>query len=203
MSKTKLGIFTDVRDGQTYRTVKIGTQVWMAQNLNYKPKHGNSWRYKDDESMEKKYGRLYDWHTAKVVSPKGWHLPSRGEWHDLLMAVDRYYEYKQFERRMFEGESRPCLPCDTRGKKLKAKRGWREKGNGTNDFGFSALPGGCYDGSGFRFAGYYGFWWTASENDSGNACWLYMTFKNSEVNDGNDSKDVGGFSVRCIKDSAR
>jgi len=128
MSKTKLakaeqsgvdgsGTFTDERDGQTYRTVRMPDgKVWMAQNLNYKPESGNSWCYNDDESMGEKYGRLYDWKTAKKVSPKGWHLPSRKEWNDLISAAD--------------GE--------VAGMRLKSKSGWNKDRNGTDDFGFSA-----------------------------------------------------------------
>jgi len=103
----------DSRDGKTYKTVKIGEQVWMAENLNIKT--GDSKCNEDDESNCQKYGRLYDWETAKTTCPKEWHLPSNVEWNKLMN---------------FAGG-------DKAAEKLKAKS-W----NGVDAFGFSALSGG-------------------------------------------------------------
>lgn len=85
------GIFTDSRDGITYKTVKIGNQVWMAENFAYKPQSGkfggfdgNYWAYDDKASNIEKYGYLYDWATAQKIAPKGWHLPTKEEFETLL-----------------------------------------------------------------------------------------------------------------------
>lgn len=76
------GVFTDTRDGQTYKTVKIGNQVWMAQNLNYALAE-DCWTLPDD-SDGKNYGRFYTWEAAKKAVPPGWHLPSKEELETLF-----------------------------------------------------------------------------------------------------------------------
>ncbi len=76
----ELGTFTDMRDGRTYKTVKIGNQVVLAENFAYKPETGNYWVFNDDGSNLSKFGYLYDWATAKAIAPKGWHLPAKEEW---------------------------------------------------------------------------------------------------------------------------
>jgi putative two-component system response regulator len=175
------GTFTDERDGQTYRTVVMPDgKVWMAQNLNYKPETGKSWCYNDDESMGGKYGRLYDWETAKDACPSGWRLPSNQDWKDLATAV---------------GGS------DAAAKKLKSKRGWKhESGNGTDEYGFSALPGGMrYAGSSdtFKYVDYYGRWWT-TDLAGKLACGRGMHYSYDNV--GEYSFDKGyGLSVRCVQ----
>jgi uncharacterized protein (TIGR02145 family) len=78
--------FTDSRDGKTYKTVKIGEQVWMAENLNYDAGSG-SWCYDNNPSNCKKYGRLYNWEVAKRIAPSGWHLPSKDEFETLLIVL--------------------------------------------------------------------------------------------------------------------
>ena len=171
------GILTDTRDGQTYKTVVIGNQTWMGENLNFTPTSGNSWCYSNTPSSCTTYGRLYDWATAKVVCPTGWHLPDTTEWNVLEAAVGG---------------------TATAGTKLKATSGW-SSGNGTDDFGFSALPGGNYVGSSFYDVGGYGSWWTATAYGSDLAYDRDMGFLSAYVGLSNDGQTIG-FSVRCLKD---
>jgi len=170
------GTLTDGRDGKKYKTVVIGGKRWMGENLNYQTTSG-AWCYGDDNSNCNKYGRLYDWKTAKTVCPGGWHLPSRQEWNDLEKA---------------SGGNKA-------GKALKSASGWN-KGNGTDKYGFSALPGGFrVSGGDFDFAGNYGYWWTATEDDGSSAYRRRMNSNNGNVYEGNGVKGYG-FSVRCVAD---
>jgi len=153
--------FTDPRDGKKYRTVKIGNKIWMAENLNYET--GNSWCYGNNESNNRKYSRLYDWNTAMKACPAGWHLPTNDDWRDLIQAIG--------------GEN-------AAGKKLKSKTGWNNNGNGTDEFGFSALPGGYR-----RIDGYIyeindsGVWWSATEDENNSGGGAYYRSLNSNFND--------------------
>ena len=75
--------FTDSRDGETYKYVKIGNQYWLSENLRFKPDSGNFWAYNNNEADVITYGYLYSWETAINVCPNGWHLPSDAEWTEL------------------------------------------------------------------------------------------------------------------------
>jgi uncharacterized protein (TIGR02145 family) len=154
-----------------YKTVVIGAQTWMAENLNY-PSTTGSWCYDGVISNCATYGRLYDWATALTVCPSGWHLPSNAEWSILETGVG--------------GTA-----------KLKTQWGW-SAGNGTDDYGFAALPGGGYDGSSFFYVGYYGIWWTATAYGSFDAQYRGMNDNDANV-DPNYSNQAAGFSVRCLK----
>jgi len=169
--------FTDPRDGRVYRTVKIGEQVWMAENLNYNAP--DSKFYDNDPANGEKYGRLYNWETAKMACPPGWHLPSIEEWDELVDFVG--------------GK-------ETAGKYLKAKSGWNGDGNGTDKYGFSALPGGNENSEGsFIDIGGYGYWWSASEYHSYFAYYRSMPYSSEYVGYFIDSKECF-YPVRCLRD---
>lgn len=116
---------TDLRDGQTYRIVTIGTQTWMAQNLNYET--DNSYCYEDEASNCTKYGRLYTWAAAMEACPNDWHLPSKEEFEALLFTVSR--KEPSQEQGFIAGLA------------LKSTSGW-QSGGGTDAFSFTALPAG-------------------------------------------------------------
>jgi len=229
----------DSRDGKTYKTVMIGTKVWMAENLNYDVpnagmgskcygeggaiKVGANGEQMDYRYLEKewqaacaKYGRLYDWTTVMAgaasssknpsgvrgICPEGWHVPSDAEWAELVDFAGNFI--------CASPDISTCYNGYEAGIKLKAKSGWSSydyygdgsnvvSGNGTDAFGFAALPGGyCYqcssanvliqnDGtayyrgtgkytsSGYTFnEGEYGYWWTATE--------YYNSYENDRTN---------------------
>jgi len=164
-------------DIANYKTKQIGDQVWMAENLNYAVEGSKC--YNDDPANCDKYGRLYDWVTAKTVCPKGWHLPSNAEWTTLTNFAG--------------GES-------TAGTKLKATNGWDEGGNGTDEFSFSAFPGGYRrkDGS-FDNVGKNGSWWSATEGTTSSAWYIEMNYDFAGT--GTDRHDkIRLLSVRCVQD---
>jgi len=192
ITEVSTGTFTDERDGQTYRTVRIGGKTWMAENLNYKSE--GSWCYDDIEDNGDKYGRLYDWESAKKASPVGWHLPTKQEWEALKLAVAGRSSFNNLVAHL-----------------LKAKSDWDGDGNvvgpteRTDAFGFSALPGGIRNPHGdFFLVKKTGAWWTAtrSENQSGNVCWLGMQWDKAfaSVIDEGVPADCG-LSVRCVRDN--
>lgn len=171
------GTMTDSRDGQTYKTVTIGIQTWMAQNLNYET--ANSYCYEDNASNCTKYGRLYTWAAATTACPEGWHLPTKAEFETLFTAVG--------------GRS-------TAGKVTKSTSGWYRSGNGTDAYSFSALPAGDRGSSGFYFdEGENANFWSSTERNSDNAYGMYLGYDDDGANLGYDGKN-DGYSVRCVKD---
>ena len=173
------GRIKDPRDGKTYKTVMIGKQTWMAENLNYKT--SDSYCYNNNEGMCKKYGRLYKWDAARKACPNGWHLPSDDEWNTLWTAVGG---------------------TGTAGTKLKSKSGWYNNGNGTDSFGFAVLPAG-YRGIYGSFYGEGGLaiFWSSSESNSYNAYNWYFLYDRDDVGRNYDGNKDDGFSVRCLRNS--
>ena len=185
---SSVSTFTDPRDGKVYRTVVIGNQEWMAENLAYAPSSGNYWAYGNDNSNVAIYGYLYDWQTALNVCPAGWHLPSDEEWTELTNYLG--------------GSS-------IAGGKLKAT-GTIEAGTGlwyqpntgaTNETGFRALPGGLRNTDGSFLIGIGGIWWSATEvsTSTNRAYRRSMTNNGSLVAKGGAYKSLG-FCVRCLRD---
>jgi uncharacterized protein (TIGR02145 family) len=166
------GVFTDSRDKQQYSAFKIGDLLWMAKNLNYET--DNSWCYGNANSNCEKHGRLYDFNSAKKSCPCGWHLPSTEEWSKLIDAIGNE-----------SGEA---------GKKLKSKILW----NGTDEFGFSALPSGRYDDGEFNYVDIYASWWTATRYSDNKSLSRYMNSDSDNILENNNDNYIG-FSVRCVK----
>jgi uncharacterized protein (TIGR02145 family) len=172
-------VLTDKRDGKKYKTVIINNQTWMAENLNYNA--SSSKCYYNESANCTKYGRLYDWKTAIKACPSGWHLPTRKEWNELDDYADMY--------------------LDGAGTHFKATSGW-DKHNGTDDFGFSALPGGSGLSIGFLKlgdVGYDGRWWSASEYNSYDAYSRSMDYHKDRAYWYYGGKDYL-YSVRCLRD---
>ena len=193
-----VGSMTDSRDGQTYKTVKIGEQVWMAENLNFET--DSSFCYNNEENNCTKYGRYYTWAAAvgklesecgygktcslpsgniQGVCPSGWHLPSKAEWETLFNAV---------------GGSL------TAGKVLKSTSGWVESGNGTDSLGFSALPAyGRDDGGHFGIEGSHAYFWSSAEYYSDSAYSMILYCYDDAAYQDYLNKNYA-FSVRCLQD---
>lgn len=165
---------TDVRDGQQYRTVKIGDQLWMAKNLNYESFEG-SYCHGNDPDKCLEYGRLYQWEAAVFACPDGWRLPSENDW-DILTG--------------FLGEKA--------GVKIKSDHGWTGDYNGTNSSGFNALPGSYLTQYGeFMALGGYAFFWTSGESTD-NRAWCRQLSYNVDNVERNHFNKLNAFSVRCI-----
>ena len=174
-AEVTIGSITDTRDGQSYKTVTIGTQTWMAQNLNYET--ANSYCYNDNASNCTKYGRLYTWAAATSACPSGWHLPTQTEWNTLFTAVG--------------GQS-------TAGNMLKSTNGWYSS-NGTDAYSFSALPAGTRDYNGdYYIEGNFAYFWSSTESDDYDAYRMYLSYDYDPAYLDRGYKYYG-FSVRCVK----
>lgn len=207
------GTMTDSRDGQTYKTVKIGDQTWMAENLNYADSINTpsllerSWCYNDVDANCDVAGRFYTW-AAAIDSvalyddgngvdcgyDKTCMLPAMVQgicpsgWH-----LPTYTEWKTLFTEV-GGSS-------TAGKILRSQTGWSDNGNGTDDVGFSALPVGIRDDEEYYFRGgrSYTYFWSATESGTYNANRIYMRHGDEDASLFNSSK-LFGFSIRCLKD---
>ncbi|HYQ57544.1 MAG TPA: FISUMP domain-containing protein [Draconibacterium sp.] len=194
------GKFTDTRDNQTYNWVRIGDQIWMAENLTYLPSVSPSnqgsgtapyyyvYGYQGTDVAAAKqnanyttYGVLYNWPAAKSACPPGWHLPTGDEWTALTI---------------FLGGS------SVAGGKMKeaGTAHWLSPNSGaTNESEFSAFPGGYRYSDGFANIGLNGGWWSATEYDSDSAWRQGVHYYVTKVDRNPYYKQVG-FSVRCVRD---
>jgi len=163
-------IFTDPRDNKQYNVIKPGKVMWLKNNLNYNAK--GSFCYEDKPENCDKYGRLYDWDLAQTVCPAGWRLSSHDDWVDLVENTGG----------------------NVSGKKLKSKERW----NGTDNYGFSALPGGFTKSQGFAENGEKGYWWT-SDTYGPSGKYNSMSSNKDDVVHSANAKSMG-FSVRCVMD---
>ena len=193
------GEMTDPRDGMVYKTTTIGGQVWMAENLNYFDIEGapssikNDWCYWDKPENCESAGRLYTWKVAQRVCPEGWHLPTNEDWKTLLTAVGA----DSVNEILWRGSS-----------KIKSTSGWENEGNGTDDFGFTALPAGRKFSTkvqdGFTNHGCSAYMWSSTEPDiTAGADTLAFSLELNCSNENalvNTMKKSEGLSVRCVKD---
>ncbi len=172
--KISYGSFYDSRNGKTYKTVKIGNQTWMAENLAYKPSSGNYWVYDNNQSNVATYGYLYDWETAKKVCPNGWHLPSKSEFETLLNNYGGVGE--QAYKALIKGGSSGFESLFS---------GWR---NDNANF--------CNKDKNSGF-------WSATGNNDMTAWYCNLNGNDRNVNMQCNYKNVGrsfSFSVRCLRD---
>ena len=185
------GSLSDPRDGHTYRTVVIGEQTWMAENLNHETP--GSWCYDDNPDHCVEYGRLYTWEDAKTVCPAGWHLPSEAEW----FALERHLGMTEDEMLIFyhRGEGQ--------GTKLKSEEGWTpHEGTepGSNETGFGALPGGLrvFHNGAFEELSRRASWWSSTPD--GQYAMRRAVFHDKSGIDRDAATRTNAFSVRCIED---
>jgi uncharacterized protein (TIGR02145 family) len=166
---------TDSRDGKVYKTIQIGSQKWIAENINFETDY--SWCI-DCEI----FGRVYSYESALKSCPAGWHLPTDAEWTMLIAGLGGFSEA---------------------GGKLKESGTtfWKSPNTGaTNESGFKAIPHGYRSLNGIlNFAKKMGSWWTSSEENQMRA-WSYRLDYDKKGILRIPSEKFVGVSVRCIKD---
>ena len=213
------GTLTDERDGQTYKTVKIGDQVWMAENLNYAytavPYHYNflasqytsdstSWCYDNDASNCAKYGRLYTW-AAAMDSVGTWSENGKGCGYDTKctptypvrgICPEGWHLPTQVE---WDTLFATVGGQSTAGTMLKSTSGWDGGGNGTDVYSFSALPAGLRYSNGEFDSKSSAYFWSSTGFNSDIAYKLFLYDRSGDAYLICDYKYYG-FSVRCVKD---
>lgn len=172
----KAGTFTDERDGQTYQWIRIGKQVWMAQNLNFKTPKG-SYAYDNNPANRDKYGLLYDYPTLIDACPKGWHLPSDAEWQELEVSAGM--SWANAKSMNFRGDiGAALLP-----------------GGKT---GFNLLYAGWHKPGSFEVLGETAYFWTSTQSDAPVYARMFKRGYNAIYR--NRFGIAYAMSVRCVKD---
>jgi len=221
---------TDI-DGNFYPSVIIGNQEWMAENLkttkysngtpiDYPGSNDSDWQnnttgayawHDNDISWKDSYGALYNWHTVNNnngLCPNGWHVPSDDEWTELVYYLGTQgYPNEQDNP---NGAGNALKSCRQESSPLGGECAAAEHPRwdshsthfGTDEFGFSALPGGVrYSSGSYLNVGGIGTWWSATEFSSADA-WFRILGGNGNLNRSNSfGHKVTGFSVRCLRDN--
>ncbi len=180
LSAQQKGTFVDKRDGNSYKWVKAGNQMWMVDNLRFATPNG-SWAVHDDTANIKTYGRLYDWGTATKACPKGWHLPSDAEWNVLVKNLGG----EDVAGEKFQQMDTVKVPQDPRSAMVSQ--------------GFSRLLSGVRHNDGaFDGFGVWGGCWSATPagTDAANN-WLFA--KGSQSIRKSSSTKNSAYTVRCVK----
>lgn len=173
--------------GQTYTTVKIGDQCWLKSNLNVTTT--NSSFYDDDPINGDTYGQLYTWEDAVIACPPGWHVPSYEDWCTLVSHTDASAICQTVSE----------IGTDA-GFKLKSTSGWDDLINGSDQFGFNALPAGVKESSGtYSKMGGTAAFWSSTEMNASSASYFYMNTETTRITTELVPK-TESFYVRCLKD---
>ena len=204
---------TDARDGRSYQTVLIGDQCWMAENLDIGTRIEGTIEQSDNGTIEKYcyndtdancavWGGLYSWNElmqykttpgTQGICPKGWHVPTDEEWQKLEGAVDSLYAAGDPEWDLLGWRG------STAGRNLKSVSGWTGLKNGTDSFGFGALPGGKrLDGGSYDGSDSTAWFWNSTSIDS-NAYYRQLSGDWHEIERDSSLDNTNGLSVRCLK----
>lgn len=195
-SKICTDSFVDERDGTEYCMVTIGTQVWMADNLQYASDSNAYTNVSSPSTINAVYGKLYTFSEANQACPNGWHLPTDQEWKILEMTLGMS---------TVEADGLNERGTDE-GAQLKSIEGWNSSLNigveGVNSSGFNALPAGEWNPSFGPFfnLGTEASYWTASAYDTTSAAWMRtLSYDNAQIKRIYRTKKMG-FACRCVKD---
>jgi uncharacterized protein (TIGR02145 family) len=171
------GRLSDSRDGKSYRTVVIGKQTWMAQNLDFSAP--GTACYENKRKGCEELGRLYPWDAAKSACPVGWRLPTENDWDALEAQVGG---------------------PDSAGGNLKSTKGWENGGNGIDTKGFEAIASGNVDKTGLHSGrGTAAAWWTSTDKLGGKAMARSLDASHKAlVHEKLDR--ATGLSVRCLRE---